>query len=90
MSDDAEVELAAMLERRPGHGDGLFLWASLAASRGDVVAAVERLEAALAAHCSDPERHRTDPRFDPIRNDLRFLRVMRDRRHPSAFAEEAS
>jgi hypothetical protein len=78
-----------MLERRPGHADGLYAFAALAAARGDAVAAADRFEAAVAAGASHPEGYRSDPRFDPVRGDLRFLRAVRDRRLPSAFASEA-
>lgn len=76
--DDAERVLQELLEAHPGHADARFLAAATAAGRGDAALAADRFEAALAAGCSSPDRWRTEPRFDRVRGDLRFLRVARD------------
>ncbi len=89
LNGEAEGVLERMLERRPGHADGLFLFAALAAARGDAAAAAARFDAAVAAGASDPARFREDPRFDPVRAEPRFLQAVRDRRFPSAFASES-
>lgn len=90
LDDEADRVLQGLLERDPGHGDGLFLAAALAAGRGDVTGAAERLAAALAAGCTDPERIRFEPRFDVVRADPRFVAVARDGRFAPAFAGDGS
>jgi len=82
---DAEKTFEDLFRIKPDHADGLYLYSEIAASRGDARAAVERLEKAFMAGPSDPERYREDTRFDPVRADTRFVRLVRDRRFPSAF-----
>lgn len=89
LDDEAETVLEALLERKPDHADGLYQYAAIAAARGDVDAAVDRLGRALAAGPSYPDGYRADPRFDPVRHDARFLRLVRDERFASAFRAEA-
>ena len=86
LDTEAEDVLRGLLEVKPDHGDGLFLYAAIAAGRGDVAAAASRFAGALEARCSDPDRWREEPRFDAVRADPRFLRVARDQRYAPALA----
>jgi cytochrome c-type biogenesis protein CcmH/NrfG len=90
LDDDAEAALEQLFRLKPDHADGLYLYAEIAAARGDVVETVKRLERALAAGPSNPDRYREEPRFDPVRADPRFVRLVRDRCYPSAFGGSTS
>ncbi|MFN8176430.1 MAG: tetratricopeptide repeat protein [bacterium] len=90
LDDEAEAVLADLFRLKPDHADGLYLYAEIAAARGDVPETVKRLEQALAAGPSNPDRYRKEPRFDPVRADLRFVHLVRDRRFPSAFGGSRS
>lgn len=86
----AEDVVASVLAQKPDHGGALYLRSSLAASRGDVLAAMRDLGAAHAAGYPDLERYRTDTRFDGIRNDVRFVEFVYLRLLPGTFREEPS
>jgi Tfp pilus assembly protein PilF len=87
LNRDARSMLEGVLRERPDHADALNLLAALAASEGDLDSTVRWFVRAQAAHPSDPERFRTDARFDPVRNDPRFLEAVRCTRLPALFAE---
>jgi tetratricopeptide (TPR) repeat protein len=86
----ADRELEAVLALRPNHADGLYLRSALAASLGDVESTLHWLERALSSAASNPDGFRRDPRFDPVRNDPRFLETVLAQRLPGAFQEELS
>ena len=85
LDNEAEAVLAGLLARKADHADGLYQFAALAAGRGDVDAAVDRLKRALAAGPSYPDGYRREPRFDSVRGDA--PRLVRDQRYPGAFRE---
>lgn len=85
--EDARAMLEEVLRERPQHADALSLLAALAASEGDLDSTVRWFVRAQAARPSDPERFRRDARFDPVRNDPRFLTAVRSARLPALFVE---
>jgi len=83
--DEAQAAADAALARLPGDAGLLYLAASLAARRGDAADAARLFRDAVARGAYRPDRFRSDPLFDPVRNEPVFLQAVYDTRTPGAF-----
>jgi tetratricopeptide (TPR) repeat protein len=82
LADQAADETLAL---EPDHAGAHYVKAAVAAQAGDAVTAAERLDRALELEPAWPDRFRTDPAFDPVRNDRGFLDAVLARRVPGLF-----
>jgi tetratricopeptide (TPR) repeat protein len=71
------IELAA-LEAAPGHPEVLYRLAAIEASSGKGDQAIERLRAAREAGWRGYRSMLLDPRFDAIRSDARFVKLVKE------------
>jgi tetratricopeptide (TPR) repeat protein len=77
---DAEIELKKL---KASEGDSAaFQYAEIFAQRGDHQRALSWLEAALRLRDPGFYSIKTDPLLDPLRNEPRFLAVMRELKFP--------
>jgi tetratricopeptide (TPR) repeat protein len=86
--DEAQAAVDAALARNPTDAGMLYLASSLAARRGDAETAARLFREAAQRGAYRPDRFRSDPLFDPVRNAPEFLQAVYDTRTPGAFAAE--
>jgi cytochrome c-type biogenesis protein CcmH/NrfG len=86
--DLAEAAADEVIALEEDHAGALYLKAAIVARRGDAEQAASLLGRSLDVGLSSPDRFRSDPRFDPVRNDPRFLDSVLRRRTPGTFLGE--
>lgn len=88
--DEADAQLDLARGRHPDDAGLLYQAAALSARRGEAGAAARLFRRAVKGHAWRPDRFRSDPLFDPVRNDPEFLQAIYDTRVPGSFREEPS
>ncbi|MGQ0721601.1 MAG: tetratricopeptide repeat protein [Candidatus Eiseniibacteriota bacterium] len=86
--DLAEAAVDETIALEEDHAAALYLKAVITARRGDAEQSASWLGRSFDAGLSTPDRFRSDPRFDPVRNDVRFLDAVLRRRTPGTFLGE--
>jgi tetratricopeptide (TPR) repeat protein len=86
--DSAEAAADEAIALEEDHSAALYIKAALVGSRGDAEAAAYWLGRSLEAGLTSPDRFRADPRFDPVRNDPRFVDAVLRLRTPGTFRGE--
>ncbi|NNE44983.1 MAG: tetratricopeptide repeat protein [Gemmatimonadetes bacterium] len=84
----AEQAATECLAIEPEHAGAHYVHAAVAVGRGDTSAALDALARSLDCGPSWPDRFRSDPAMDPLRNDFRFLPMVIERRVPGLFRVE--
>jgi tetratricopeptide (TPR) repeat protein len=86
--DSAAAAAEEALAVDPDHAGALYIRAAVAASRGQVEEATHALARALDYDLPSPDRFRSDPRFDAVRNDALFREEIVARCVPGTFLGE--
>jgi tetratricopeptide (TPR) repeat protein len=74
--EEALKHLRQAVELHPKNEHGLYCLAATAARAGDTPSALKALRSAIAVGPSNRAQARTDPDFDPIRDDEGFVEIV--------------